>query len=244
MGRQEEQSEAALARLRAKGLAWSELVEVPRLAEALTHPSQAHEGGGPDNQRLEFLGDSILGMVVSELLAERYPEADEGILTRMRSQLVNADALAEFAAREDLGSALRLGRGARASGEALRKNVLADAVEAVVASVYFAGGLPSARRMVLAVVAERLAQIAAGPGRDPKSELQERVQAEGLATPRYELVGRDGPVHKATFTVEVWVDDAALARGLGPSKKAAERAAAEAALRSLEQPGALEGGDA
>ncbi len=230
MGRQEEQSEAALARFRGKVLGWSGLADVPRLYEALTHPSFAHEGGGADNQRLEFLGDSVLGMVVSEMLAEQHPAADEGVLTRMRSQLVNADALAEFAAREELGGALRLGRGARASGEALRKNVLADAVEAIVASVYFAGGLEAARKVVAAVVAERLAAMAAGPGRDPKSELQERVQAQGRATPRYELVERQGPVHKATFTVEVWVDDEALARGAGPSKKSAERAAAEAAL--------------
>jgi len=236
MGRQEVESEQALARFRDKVLGWSALAEVPRLEEALTHPSHAHEGGGPDNQRLEFLGDSILGMVVSELLAEQYPDADEGLLTRMRSQMVSADALAEFAAREQLGTALRLGRGARASGEALRKNVLADAVEAIVASVYFAGGLEGARRIVSVVVADRLAAIAAGPGRDPKSELQERVQAEGRATPRYEIVGREGPVHKTLFTVEVWVDDVALARGSGGSKKLAERAAAEAALQTLSPP--------
>ncbi len=236
MGRQEEQSERALACFREKVLGWSALDDVPRLNEALTHPSHAHEGGGADNQRLEFLGDAVLGMVVSEMLAEQHPQADEGVLTRMRSQLVNADALAEFAVREDLGAALRLGRGARASGEALRKNVLADAVEAIVASVYFAGGLPAARLLVSTVVAERLAALAEGPGRDPKSELQERVQAQGRSTPRYELVGREGPVHKATFTVEVWVDEVPLARGAGASKKTAERAAAEAALANLEQP--------
>lgn len=234
MGRQEQESEQAFARFRDKVLLWSALPEVPRLEEALTHPSHAHEGGGPDNQRLEFLGDSVLGMVVSELLAERYPEADEGVLTRMRSQMVSADALAEFALREQLGTALRLGRGARASGEALRKNVLADAVEAIVASVYFAGGLDAARRIVEVVISERLSAVAAGPGRDPKSELQERVQAAGRPTPRYEVIGRDGPVHKAIFTVEVWVDETMLARGQGGSKKAAERAAAEAALQTLE----------
>ena len=232
MGQREERAERAIEAFRAKVRAWSGLEVIPRLDEALTHPSSVNEEGGCDNQRLEFLGDAILGMLVSELLAAQFPEANEGVLTRLRSQLVSADALAEFAAREELGSALRLGKGARAAGEGERTNVLCDALEAVVASVYFAGGLQPARQLVQVIVGERLQRASATPERDPKSELQELVQAEGAPTPRYVLVSREGPVHRATFLVEVWVGEEKLGEGSGPSKKAAERNAASAALQA------------
>src|SRR5438477_2582913 len=130
--------------------------EVMRLDEALTHTSFANETGAPDNQRLEFLGDAVLGLCVSELLVTMHPQANEGMLTRMRSALVNAEALAHWARIVDLGSCLALGRGARAGAERDQTNVLADAVEAVVAAVYEAKGLPGARALVRELVREPL----------------------------------------------------------------------------------------
>jgi ribonuclease-3 len=203
---------------------------VPRFDEALTHPSFSNESGLPHNQRLEFLGDAVLGLCVSELLATRFPEADEGSLTRMRSALVNANALARFAKKLDLGPSLALGRGARTSGEREGLNVLADAVEALVAAVYDGLGLDAARKLTAAIVEDPLAEVGPAPALDPKSALQERVQARGEPTPTYRVVQMDGPAHDPRFVVEVLVADRVLARGQGASKKAAERAAASAAL--------------
>ncbi len=203
---------------------------IGRLDEALTHPSFSNEVGGRNNQRLEFLGDAVLGLCVSELLAERFPQADEGSLTRMRSALVNATALARFAKKFDLGSALLLGRGARISGEREGLNVLADAVEALVAAVYEGLGLDAARKLSAAIVEDPLAELGAAPALDPKSALQERVQARGEPTPTYRVLKSEGPAHDPKFLVEVCVGEMALGQGEGPSKKAAERAAALAAL--------------
>jgi len=207
---------------------------IARLDEALTHPSFSNELGGPNNQRLEFLGDAVLGLCVSELLAARFPEADEGSLTRMRSALVNATALARFAKKIDLGSSLALGKGARTSGEREGLNVLADAVEALVAAVYDGLGIDAARKLAAAVVEDPLAELGATPSLDPKSALQERVQARGEPTPTYRVVRSEGPAHDPTFLVEVCVGDRVLAQGEGASKKAAERAAASAALAAAE----------
>jgi ribonuclease-3 len=203
---------------------------VPRFEEALTHPSFSNEVGLPHNQRLEFLGDAVLGLCVSELLAAKFPEADEGSLTRMRSALVNATALARFAKKIDLGPALALGRGARISGEREGLNVLADAVEALVAAVYDGLGLDAARKLAAAIAEDPLAEIGRSPALDPKSELQERVQARGEPAPTYRVVRSEGPPHDPTFVVEVLVGERVLAQGEGASKKAAERAAATAAL--------------
>ncbi len=204
--------------------------EIPRFEEALTHPSYSNETGAPHNQRLEFLGDAVLGLCVSELLSARFPEADEGSLTRMRSALVNANALARFAKKMDLGPALALGRGARIGGEREGLNVLADAVEALVAAVYEARGLAAARVLSEAIVAEPLAEIGTGGARDPKSALQELVQAKGKPAPTYRVVRAEGPAHEPSFLVEVMVEDEVLAEGEGTSKRAAERVAAERAL--------------
>src|SRR5262245_36738459 len=157
--------------------------EIPRFDEALTHPSYANESSAPDNQRLEFLGDAVLGLCVSELLARAHPDADEGALTRMRSALVNAEALAMWARRERIGEAIALGKGARAGTEREQTNVLADAVEALVASVYEARGLDGARLLVEQVVREPMQEVPRLGSRDPKSLLQELVQARGLRAP-------------------------------------------------------------
>lgn len=216
--------------------------EIPRFEEALTHPSFANEASAPDNQRLEFLGDAVLGLCVSELLGRAQPDADEGALTRMRSALVNAEALAQWARAEGIGDALALGKGARAGSERAQTNVLADAVEALVAAVYEAHGLDGARRLVADVVREPMQEVERLGSRDPKSLLQEQVQARGMPAPTYRVRGMKGPQHDPTFEVEVLVepkggaDGAGAARvlgvGEGRSKRVAERAAALAALTS------------
>lgn len=206
--------------------------DAPHLEEALTHPSFANEQRtSPHNQRLEFLGDAVLGFCVSELLCSRFPDADEGALTRMRAQLVNAEALAGWARKEKLSQVLRLGRGAGAAGLRDSTNVLADAVEALIAAVYLDLGLPAARAACERVVADELLALERDGTRDPKSELQERLQAIGGEAPTYELLEAGGPAHERWFKVGVRQGQRRLAEGSGPSKRAAERAAAIQALR-------------
>jgi ribonuclease-3 len=217
--------------------------ELPHLDEALTHPSFANEQRGhrADNQRLEFLGDAVLGLLVGEILMVRFPAAKEGELSLLRSLLVSAEALSAWARSVGLGPSLRLGRGADAAGERERDNVLADAAEALVGAVYLDRGIPAAREVAAAIVAEPLArlEVRGAVGRDAKSELQERVQAEGGPSPRYRVVGAEGPDHRREFLVEVEVSGSVLGRGRGRSKKLAEQAAARAALaaRTAEPPG-------
>ena len=206
------------------------------LEEALTHPSYAneHKGSARDNQRLEFLGDAVLGLCVSEQLMDRFPDAREGELSLMRASLVNTEALAMWARDASVGDALRLGRGADAAGERSQKNVLADAVEAIVGAVYLDLGLEWARLVSRAIVGEPLERLASGPPlmRDAKSELQERVQARGGASPKYRVVEAIGPDHNREFVVAVDVDGEVLGEGRGRSKKQAEQDAARSALQS------------
>ncbi len=204
--------------------------QITRFHEALTHPSFANESRAPDNQRLEFLGDAVLGLCVSEILATTFPTANEGALTRMRAALVNAEALARWARSVDLGAAIALGRGARASGEQEQTNVLADAVEALIAAVYEGLGLDAARALAREVIREPLASAELLDGRDPKSELQERIQARGLPAPVYHVIETRGPAHDPIFVVAVSVNAGELGRGEGKSKRLAERAAARAAI--------------
>lgn len=247
--REDDELEAArnLLRERLRGILGEGAPEVPRLDEALTHPSYANETGVGDNQRLEFLGDAVLSLCVSELLGNDFPEANEGLLTRMRSALVNAEALAGWARAENLGASIALGRGARSGAERNQTNVLADAVEAVVAAVYHAHGLDGARALVRAVVAPRMREEVELASRDPKSELQERVQALGQEAPRYRVRASRGPDHDAIFEVEVTVGTRVLGNGEGRSKRLAERRAAEDALKLdlvaalKEEPGEAQG---
>lgn len=206
---------------------------IDRFDEALTHSSFANEMDVPNNQRLEFLGDAVLGLCVSERLVGAHGDADEGMLTRMRSALVNADALAAWARRVALGPCIALGRGATLGSEREQTNVLADTAEALVAAVYEAHGLAGARALVHDIVGELLEQAPALGVRDPKSALQEGVQARGLPPPIYRIVEVRGSPHEQVFVVEVLVNDAAVARGEGRSKRLAERAAATAALDEL-----------
>ncbi len=203
---------------------------IARYEEALTHASFANETGAPDNQRLEFLGDAVLGLCVSELLAGAHASADEGKLTRMRSALVNAEALASWARRVDLGACIALGRGATLGTEREQSNVLADTAEALVAAVYEAHGPAGARALVRDIVGEGLQNAESLATPDPKSALQERAQAAGMRAPTYRVIDVRGAGPDQLFEVEVLVDGRPMARAHGRSKRLAERRAAAVAL--------------
>jgi ribonuclease-3 len=206
--------------------------DAPKLEEALTHPSYSNERRDlPDNQRLEFLGDAVLGFCVGELLFMREPNANEGVLTRMRAQLVSAEALTVWARSHELSKALRLGRGAEAAGLGDATNVLADAVEALVAAVFLERGLDAARSLCRSIAEPVLQSV--GAELDPKSELQERLQAQSGLAPSYELVETGGPAHDRWFRVEVRHQGVLLGEGRGKSKRSAERSAAAQALTQL-----------
>ena len=209
-----------------------------RFDEALTHPSWTNENrskGIPDNQRLEFLGDGVLDLCVSEILLEAMPEADEGALSRAYIALVNTQALARWAKANQLGKALRLGRGAMADKSAERANVLADAVEALLAAIYLDGGLDAARKATRCIIGEELSRLDELTARDPKSELQELVQVGGAPPPKYRTVGVEGPPNAQMFVVELTIGDEVVATGRATSKKRAEQNAAAAALEILKK---------
>lgn len=202
----------------------------PRIDEALTHSSYVNEhAGSEDYERLEFVGDAVLGLCVSELLLERVPRASEGKLTRMRAALVNTEFLSAFARSVELASYVRFGRGA--AHDALQSKVLADVVEAIVAAVYLHGGLDAARALTRRIVGDP-SPDAALDLRDPKSQLQELVQGAGGQAPVYRVVGIEGPDHDRWFEVEVEVDGKPRARGRGRTKKLAEREAARVMLEN------------
>ena len=231
-----------LQRARADLLARLGLAVAPRdFEEALTHPSYANEHraeGIADNQRLEFLGDAVLDLCVSEILLERLPDSDEGILSRAYGALVNGESLARWARDNAVGAALRVGRGAATTGISDRTNVLADAVEALVAAVYLDGGLEGARRVSALIVGDGLSDMAELGRRDAKTTLQELVQAHGGAAPAYHVVAVEGPDHDRRFVMSVELGGQSVAEGRGRTKKLAEQAAATAAL-ALDKAGEL-----
>jgi len=206
--------------------------DAPHVQEALTHPSYANEQGlGPHNQRLEFLGDAVLGLCVTELLFQRYPDADEGVLTSLRAQLVNTDALADWAREQQISEALLLGRGAEGSNLRASNNVLADFVEALIAATFLDAGLDAARTACERLVTPRLASLATSRARlDPKTELQQRFQALGGTAPTYAVIDSGGPAHDRWFVVRVRLGDSWGAEGRGRSKRLAEREAARLTL--------------
>jgi ribonuclease-3 len=204
------------------------------LRRALTHPSFAHEEGAPTQhyERLEFLGDAVLDLVVSEMLMERSPEADEGLLSRARAAAVNRQALAARARALQLDAVVRLGEGERRSGGQEKPSILADVFEAVIGAVYLDGGLEPVRALIEKLPPE-LAELE-GPERDPKSRLGEALQARGEAPPRYEVRGERGPDHAKEFEVAVLIGDRVAATAVGRSKREAEQAAAAEALATLD----------
>lgn len=195
------------------------------LEEALTHVSVSLPGG-KSYQRLEYLGDRVLGLVVSEWLFEAFPKASEGELSRRLADLVRKETCAEIARLWGLGDHIRLGEGERRSGARKRDAILGDVCEAVLGAVFRDGGYPAARSLIRTHWEARMHQPVTAP-KDPKTLLQEHVQAKGLAVPRYVDIGRSGPDHSPEFEVAVLVEGHAEARGRGPSKRVAERAAAE-----------------
>jgi len=207
--------------------------------EACTHPSYAHEHPAPrppHNQRLEFLGDAVVGLVVAEELWRRFPHWPEGDLTRLRAAAVNSRALAAAARRLALGRWLRMGRGEELSGGRERESALSDLFEALAGALFVAHGLAAARRFVLRGLGHFLVRAERGRASavDAKTRLQERLHALGVEGPGYRLEGTAGPPHARTFTVGVYWRGRCLGIGRAGSKKAAEQAAASQALARLE----------
>ena len=203
---------------------------------ALTHPSVAHETGTAieHNQRLEFLGDAVLQLVLTRELYEKFPAAGEGPLTKARAQMVNRRTLAEQARRIGLGQRLILSRGEELSGGRDRASALADAFEAYVGAIFLDGGYAAASEFLLRQFREAFGQLASIPNlENPKGELQEILQAESTEPPHYHLHAVSGPDHDREFECAVHYRGAELGRGKGKSKKAAESQAAMAALKAI-----------
>ena len=198
---------------------------------ALTHRS----AGRPNNERLEFLGDALVNLVVAQMLFDARERASEGELSRLRAHLVSEPALAERARGLRLGDALKLGSGELKSGGFRRDSILADAFEALVAAIYRDGGYIACREWLHAVFAKPLAEVGP-PQKDPKTRLQEWLQGRGMPLPRYELLSERGDEHARIFDVVCAIDQPRAARfeGSGGSRRAAEQMAAEAALASLD----------
>lgn len=207
------------------------------LEQAIVHSSYINENPGFApfaNERLEFLGDAILGFIIAEKLYQEFPDLTEGELTKLRSALVRRDTLARIATAIKLGDYLYLGKGEEASGGRSKPANLAAALEAVIAAVFLDKGLAITRDFVLRLLSKELGKaIKPGMGRDYKSELQEFIQSRYHSTPVYRLVEATGPDHDRWFTVEVIVGGVVVGRGSGKSKKMAETEAARLALEQL-----------
>ena len=204
------------------------------LRQALTHRSAARS----NNERLEFLGDAVLGFVAAELLFDRFPTASEGELTRMRAALVRRETLAEVARSLDMGPLLVLGEGELKSGGRDRSSILADCLEATFGAVYLDGGMDAARRVIAALVAERLQAMSPRDTlKDAKTRLQEYLQARRMALPEYAVTGMEGEGHDKAFHVLCTLSDLGLVtRGSARSRRKAEQAAAADALARLGEP--------
>jgi ribonuclease-3 len=197
---------------------------------ALTHRS----AGGASNERLEFLGDAVLSLITAQYLFERFPEADEGALSRLRASVVSGESLAQQAAAVDLGELLTLGPGELKSGGFRRESILADALEALCGALYLDGGLEAARTAMLRWLDSALpGEEMLGELKDPKTQLQELLQARGLPLPRYQIESVEGELHAQMFRVRCEVEPLLThAQGEGSSRRRAEQAAA---MRVLEQ---------
>ena len=209
----------------------------PKLLDhALTHSSYANEhhlGSISSNERLEFLGDSVLGMIVADHLYRTFPDLPEGDLTRIRANLVCEGSLVLVAKEWDLGRYLKLGKGENACGGRSRPSILADAVEAVLAAVFLDGGLAHDRDIIQRFLLDRMEQVNRA-SRDHKTYLQELVQRKSGQVLSYELIGESGPDHNKIFQMQVLLNGQPIGQGTGHSKKEAEQAAANAAIERLE----------
>ena len=200
------------------------------LLNALTHRSV----GQHNNERLEFLGDAILGMVIADELFHRFPECAEGEMSRLRASLVKGATLSELARNLSLGDYLKLGPGELKSGGFRRSSILADAFEAILAAVYLDSDLETCRDLILRQLATRLDKVSPeNIGKDPKTQLQEYMQARRLPLPSYDVTEVTGKAHAQTFTVECKVDDGDSVTAVGSSRRKAEQAAASQLLEQL-----------
>ena len=207
------------------------------LSQALTHSSHANEksSGERDNEQLEFLGDSVLGFLVSDFLFRAHPKLTEGQLSKLKGFFVSSANLVKYAERVHLGSYLQLGKGEEKTGGRTKQALLVDALEAVLGGIYLDGGIEEARRVMLHFFEPQIEDVEES-GRqltDFKTALQEQLQARHLGRAEYMVASEEGPDHQKLFTVEVIMDSESVARGVGLTKKAAEQAAAREALERV-----------
>ncbi len=209
------------------------------IEEALTHSSYANEKNNKNirhNERMEFLGDAVLGVVVSDYLFMKYPDLPEGELTKLRSKVVCEATLADCARKIELGDHIYFGRGEEMTGGRERASILADAYEAVIAAIYQDGGLEHARGFILEHMMTKVSDAMAGRiFVDYKTRLQEVVQAKKITKIKYVVVGEEGPDHSKTFFTEVHINDKMIGKGQGHSKKEAEQNAAQMALERIDE---------
>lgn len=201
------------------------------LEEALTHTSYANENGVKSNEKMEFLGDSILEFISSKYLYDKFPNLKEGELTKVRATVVCEDSLYEVALKHNISDYIKVGNSERNNGGNKRPAILADSIEAIIAAIYFDGGLEKAEEFIINNLAESMEIASKNVGvKDYKTILQEKMQSHGEVNIEYEIIDEKGPDHDKTFTVEVIINGKALATGIGKSKKIAEMQAAKKAL--------------
>jgi ribonuclease-3 len=207
------------------------------LEQALVHSSYINENPGlasGDNERLEFLGDAIMGSIIAEELYKRFPQFSEGEMTRVRSSMVSQDALCRLAKTIKLGDHLYLGKGEEGSGGRSKPANLSGALEALIAAIFLDRGIAVTRKFVLRLMSKKMGKaFREGIETDYKTKLQEMVQAKRQLRPKYRVIEAVGPAHDRRFTVEVMVGDSIMGRGSGKSKKSAEAEAARMALQQL-----------
>lgn len=215
-----------------KHILGSEFLKNPHFKLAMTHRSVS---GKHNNERMEFLGDSILGVVITEALYERLPNAPEGYLSRLRASLVNESVLAEISLELELGDLLNLGSGELKSGGYRRASILADALEALIASVFLERGMDAAKVFVLGLFEQRLKELPSEDElKDPKSRLQEYLQSRGHDLPQYRLVSATGDAHRQTFTTECKIDSLnIITQGVSTSRRKAEQQSAATAYQQV-----------
>ncbi|MFQ5949612.1 MAG: ribonuclease III [Nitrospiria bacterium] len=213
--------------------------EPRRLQQALTHKSylnEAKEEGVKDNERLEFLGDAVLDLIISDVLMERFPDAPEGALSKMKARIVSEETLARVAKQIDLGNFLYLGKGEEMTRGKEKRSLLADAMEAVIAAIYLDKGLSSVQEVVLKRFEQSLEELTQSKmTSDYKTELQERCQKRFGSLPVYEVIQESGPDHQKIFEIEIRIDEVPYGIGTGSSKKEAEQRAAKIALEQLQK---------
>ena len=205
------------------------------LKEALTHSSLAFEkiDALPDNQRLEFLGDAVLQLVLTNDLFMRFPQFSEGLLTKLRSRLVSTKALEEYAIFINLGNHILLGKGEEKSGGRSRTGILADAFEALIGAIYLDSDFDTAKDFILFCCNDKMSRVVSDPiEKNPKGELQEILQSQSHEAPNYRVISQSGPDHDRSFTTEVFWKNLVLGEGSGKSKKEAESNAAVSAIEN------------